>query len=127
MVQLIFNGMVLPESIKGGYSIRSVPLSVDVEMASGLTVRELRGNVWEISYQFGYFNDEDKNRFIQNCELGKSQPIVCGFLVPESDGGLRSSSFWVMDYKNPTFGWSRQGNPIWADFSVSLREVRPHD
>ena len=53
MTELILdaNGMavVLPESRDGGYNVQNIPLSVDVQMISGRTTRELRGNVWQVS------------------------------------------------------------------------------
>ena len=75
MTQLVFdlggNAITLPESKKGGYYPRKAPLSVNVEMVSGRMVRELRGNVWVISYQYGYFDNETKNKVIESCEKCK--------------------------------------------------------
>lgn len=141
MTQLILDvggyDLVLPESIKGGYLAERRPLFVDVEMVTGRMVRELRGTVWVVSYQFGFFGEEMKNNLISACEKGKRQPITCGFLPPESSGTLQYSDFFVTDFKRPKFMWSRQQTndatgvtapvPMWADFSVSLREVKPSD
>lgn len=145
MTQLILDtdgyNIVLPESIQGGYTVERKPLSVDVEMISGRMVRELRGNVWVISYQYGYFNDDMKEKVIAACEKGKRNPIVCGFLPPDQVDLMLYSSFFVTDFKRPKFMWSRNVSkptedpnimvttptPVWADFSVTLREVRPSD
>lgn len=132
MTQLILNGIALPESIKGGYNVELVPLSVDVEMVTGRLVRELRGNVWKISYQYGFFDDETKNKIIAACELGRYTPIPCGFLTQESSGELKNSNFFVTSFQRPKFMWSRKivgGNPVpmWGDFRVELREVSPSD
>lgn len=127
MTQLILNGVVLPESVKGGYKITKEPLSRNVEMISGRMVRELRGNVWHITYQFGYFAEDLKNEVLAACEKGKREPIVCGFLPQESSGELTYSDFYVISVTRPTFMWSREGKPLWGDFVVELREVRPHD
>lgn len=127
MTQLIIDGVALPESQKGGYNAQSTPLSVDVEMASGRLVRELRGNVWNITYKYPLFDTALKNAVIAACERGKRQAIYCGFLPQESSGELSYSDFYVTSFSRPHFMWSRDGTPLWADFSVELREVRPHD
>ena len=127
MTQLILDGITLPESVKGGYAAVKEPLSKNVEMVSGRMVREMRGNVWRISYQYGYFSDELKNQILAACERGKSQPITCGFLPQESAGELTYSEFFVISVTRPKFMWSTNGKPMWGDFSVELREVRPHD
>lgn len=134
MTQLILDtggyNITLPESRKGGYTCEKQPLSVDVEMITGRIVRELRGNVWHITYQYGYFSDAEKNRLIAVCEKGRGQAITCGFLPPNSTGALTYSQFLVMEFKYPTFMWSRVGEtpiPMWGDFSVELREVKPSD
>lgn len=136
MVQLVIDGIELPESQKGGYYPKEEPASVDVTMISGRTVRELRGNVWVISYQYGYFDDEMKNKVIEACKKGQSQSIRCGFLPPTSSGALSYSDFLVTSFTYPKFMWSRVAKnqsgeyaavPMWADFTVELREVKPHD
>ena len=117
----------MPESVKGGYKVAKEPLSRNVEMISGRMVRELRGNVWHSTYQFGYFAEGLKNEVLAACEKGKREPIVCGFLPQESSGELTYSDFYVISVTRPTFMWSREGKPLWGDFVVELREVRPHD
>jgi hypothetical protein len=127
MTQLILDGVVLPESKKGGYLVENRPLSKDIEMTSGRIVREIRGNVWVVSYQYGYFNEELKNQVLAACERGKKQAISCGFLKQESAGELSYSDFFVTNVRRPKFMWSSDGSPMWGDFYVELREVRPHD
>ena len=65
MTQLILNSredpVILPEASRERYSAAPVPLSEEVEMISGRLVRELRGSVWNISYQYGYFNESMKD------------------------------------------------------------------
>ena len=139
MTQLILDtggyNITLPESQKGGYTVSREDLSEPVEMVTGRVVRELRGSVWVIAYQFGFFDDETKNAVIAACEKGRSQPINCGFLPQESTEALTYSDFFVTSFTRPKFMWSRQKTsggasvpvPIWGDFSVELREVRPSD
>lgn len=130
MTQLILDttglNVVLPESIKGGYTAERRPLYDEVTMVTARLVRELLGSVWVVSYQYGYFGDETKNRVISACEKGVREPITCRFLAPDSAGELKSSRFWVT-FKYPKFMWSSDGKPLWADFSISLREVKPSD
>lgn len=138
MTQIIFDmenvAMALPESQKDGYHIARVPLSVDVQMISGRMVREVRGFVYEVSYQYGYFNEEDKNKLIESCERGAVSPIRCAVLAP-NNVDLITSNFFVTGFTYPKFFWSRKVNadgtetdvPMWGDFSFTLREVEPRD
>lgn len=136
MLQLIIDGMEMPESKKGGYTVEREALSVDLEMISGRIVREVRGYVWRITYQYGYLTDEQRTAFLAKCEKGQREPIEVGFLVPDDEGEtLRYSQFIVTALKRPTFRWGRLDEPdfvdvwtpIWADFQVELREVYPSD
>lgn len=131
MTQLILDtleyNISLPESKKGGYTATLQPLSVDVEMVTGRMVRELRGNVWVITYQYGFLDDAMKSKVLSAIEKGKRQSIQCGFLPPYSDDVLTYSDFIVTNFSYPIFMWSTDGKPLWADFSVELREVQPSD
>lgn len=139
MTQLILDSdgynISLPESRRGGYTAELRPLSVDVEMVTGRMVRELRGNVWYITYQYGFFNDSEKNNVIAACKKGQSKAIRCGFLPPNSSGSLTYSNFLVTSFTYPKFMWSRMVDntensvpvPMWGDFSMELREVKPSD
>ena len=136
MTQLILdvNGdnLVLPESRKDGYNAQLTPLGEDVEMVTGRLVKELRGDVWVIGYQYGYFKPEMKDRVIAACKKGQRMPITCAFLPPDSGGALSQSQFWVTAFSYPKFFWSRPGPdgrrvPLWGDFSLTLREVEPGD
>ena len=131
MTQLILDTTVynvqLPESLKGGYTADEQPLSRSIEMISGRTVKEVRGNVWVISYQFGYFDDELKNNVLAVLKKGEKEPITCGFLPQESEQELTYSEFFVTSYTRPKFMWSNDGKPLWGDYRIELREVKPHD
>ena len=130
MTQLILdtteNNFVLPETMRGAYNIREVDLGTNIEMISGRTVKEIRGRAWEISYQYGYFSDMDKDVFISACKKGVGTPISCSFLVPENNSVL-TSEFWVASFTRPKFMWSSEGRALWGDYTVTLREVKPHD
>ena len=137
MIQIILDvggeSISLPESRNGGYTIKEETLSESIQMISGRTVREYRGKVWVASYQYGYFNDSDMKRVIEACEKGMKQSITCCVLTHESNE-LVTSKFIVTSFERPKFMWSRivtesgeeKHVPMWADFSVNLREVKPH-
>ncbi len=130
MNQLIIESIALPESKKGGYRAWRDNLGVEVEMISGRQVREIRGSVWRVAYQYGFFNDADKQRILAALEKGRRQPIDAAFLPPDSNE-LRTGSFFVTALNYPKFMWSRTTNgspaPMWADLSFELREVKPSD
>jgi hypothetical protein len=129
------NSIVMPESRKGGYYPRKELLATEVQMISGRTVKEVRGEVWCISYQYGYFDNDTVAKVIESCEKGRKTPISCAFLPQEADGEMLLKTFFVTDYVRPKFQWSRivraDGTaniiPVWADFSVELQEVEPSD
>ena len=136
MTQLILDttgyNVQLPETHKGGYNANTEELSVEVTMVLGNIVKEIRGSVWRVSYQYGYFDDEMKNAFIAACEKGRKQPITCGFLEQGSGGVLTYANFFVTSFQRPKFMWSKvqedgTSYPLWGDFYVELREVEPHD
>ena len=137
MIQLILDvggeSISLPESKNGGYTIKEETLSESIPMISGRTVREYRGKVWVASYQYGYFNDADMKRVVAACEKGMKQSISCCVMTHESNE-LVTSKFIVTSFERPKFMWSRiitesgveKAIPMWANFSVNLREVKPH-
>ena len=137
MIQMILDvaeqAVALPESKNGGYTIKEETLSESIQMISGRTVREYRGKVWVASYQYGYFNDSDMQRVIAACEKGMKQSILCSVLTHENSD-LITTNFIVTSFERPKFMWSRivtesgeeKSVPMWADFSVSLLEVKPH-
>ena len=137
MIQLILDvggyDVAMPESEKGGYTIKEETLSESIQMISGRTGREYRGQVWGASYQYGYFHDSDMQRVIAACEKGMQQSILCSVLTHENSD-LITTNFIVTSFERPKFMWSRivteSGEettvPMWADFSVNLREVKPH-
>ena len=135
MVQLILDvtgaNISLPESKKGGYSALKEDLGEEVQMINGRIVKEVRGSVWRVSYQYGYFNDETRKALMEVCEKGRKSPISCSFLPQESDGALTTSSFFITAFTRPKFMWSTSRNgapkPMWGDFSIELREVQPSD
>lgn len=125
------DAVALPESRLGGYAAARTTLDEDVEMISGRLVRELRGNVWTLGYQYSGFPDTLKNRVIAACEKGKRGPVTCRFLTPDGGSEMEYSRFFVTKFTYPKFYWGKNDRgtliPLWGDFSMTLREVRPSD
>lgn len=130
MLQLILDvgsyAIAMPESQKKGYAAWEETLSNDLVMIKGNMVKELRGNVWRISYQYGVFDDTTKANLLAAVKRGQTEPILCSFLPPDGEE-LITANFFVTEFKYPKFMWSAEGKPMWADFGVELREVHPHD
>ena len=126
MTQLIIDGIRLPESLHDGYTAQKIQLSSDVEMITGRMVRELRGEVWQITYQYGYVDTDLKNKIIYTLNQGLRAPIVCSFITPDSGSRMKTSKFFVTEFKRPKFMWSDGQKPMWADLSFTLREVKPN-
>lgn len=139
MDQLILDvggyAVLMPESQKGGYEAWEEQLSVDLTMIPGNMVKEVRGAVWHVSYQYGWFDETTKNNLLAACRKGQREPILCAFLPPNGDE-LQTGEFFVTSLQTPKFQWSRLtpgeddtdvAVPVWADFAVELREVEPHD
>ena len=135
MTQLILDttgaNISLPESRKGGYSCYKEDLGEEVQMITGRIVRETRGSVWRIAYQYGYFDDETRKTLMEIVERGRKTPISCSFLPQENDNTLITSNFFVMGFTRPKFMWASTRNgapkPMWGDFAIELREVQPSD
>lgn len=134
MNQLILDvggyAVLMPESQKGGYEAWEEQLTVDLTMIPGNMTKEVRGAVWRVNYQYGFFNDEMKNRVIAACRKGQREAILCAFLPPDGET-MQTAEFFVTGYTNPKFQWSRLSDgatvPVWAGFALELREVEPHD
>lgn len=130
LTQLILDteeyNIVLPESIKDGYSASKQIYSNEIEMISGRIIREIRGYTWNVRYQYGIFDNETYVDLIRVCEKGIRNPIQCKFFVQEENEMLEQK-FWVTSYERPKFMFSRDGNVVWVNFSVNLIGASIHD
>lgn len=137
MTQLILDiggeSLIMPESQKNGYTVHETPLMQSIDMISGRRIREFRGMVWEVTYQYGYLSDENRIKFLNICRKGTISTIDCNILIPTTDE-MVTSTFMVTNYREPTFAWGRtitedgkeKTVPLWGDYSIELREVSPH-
>lgn len=137
MTQLILDiggeSLVMPESQKNGYIVHEEPLVQSIDMISGRRIREYRGMVWSVTYQYGYLSDADRIKFLNICRKGTTSTIDCNILIPATDE-MVTSTFMVTNYREPKFAWGRiimedgqaKTVPLWGDYSIELREVKPH-
>ena len=124
MIQLILNGVVLPETSRSKYRCYPSELSQKVDMISGRRVSEVRGNVQVIEWSYDYMGLELGNTVLNILRSGK--PIDAGYL-PDAGTDLASGQFWVESLTPPSFAFSRSGTPYWHNIAFVLREVKPHD
>ena len=137
MTQLILDiggeSLVMPESQKNGNTVHEELLAQSIDMISGRRVREYRGMVWTVAYQYGYLSDEDRIKFLNICRKGTISTIDCNILIPSTDE-MVTSTCMVTSYREPKFAWGRiimedgqaKTVPLWGDYSIELREVKPH-
>lgn len=137
MTQLILDvggeSLTLPESQKNGYTVHENPLMQSIDMISGRRIREFRGMVWEVTYQYGYLSDGDRVKFLNICRKGTTSTIDCSILIPNTNE-IVTSTFMVTSYTEPKFAWGRivmedgqeKTVPLWGDYYIELREVSPH-
>lgn len=124
MTQLIINGILLPETSRDKYQCYPGELSVNVEMISGRTVREVRGHVQYIVWSYDYMGNELWRQLAQ--VLRSNTSITVAYLPADGDE-LVSGEFLVESITQPTFAFSRGGVGLWHNVGFTLREVRPHD
>lgn len=127
MIQLILDGIVMPEVSKNKYKAEEVSLSKQVEMISGRIVLEEQGKVWMISCSYSYLYDKDGTVLpaVLNTLRG-SKPFVATFL-PDNGNELLASTFIATSITSPSVSFSSGGVPYWTGLAFTLREVRPHD
>ena len=124
MVQLIIDGIYLPETSRDKYSCYPALLGKNVEMVSGRMVQEVRGKVDKIHYSYDYMGNELLRSLLTILRSGK--PFEVTYLADETDD-LKSSVFMAESVSNPTFAFSKSGKPYWHNVDFVLREVKPHD
>ena len=124
MTQLIINGILLPETSRDKYQCYPGELSVNVEMISGRTVREVRGHVQYIVWSYDYMGNELWRQLAQ--ALRSNTSITVAYL-PDDGDELVSGEFLVESITQPTFAFSHGGVGLWHNVGFTLREVRPHD
>ena len=124
MVQLIINGVYLPETSRDKYSCFPEVLSQQIDMISGRRVYEERGKVIKITYSYDYMGNDLMRQVLSVLRSGQSFNVT--YLADDSDT-MRNGVFLTESITNPTFAFSKSGVPYWHNFSFVLREVKPSD
>ena len=106
MTQLIVNGIYLPETSKDKYQCYPGELSVNVEMISGRTVREVRGHVQMITWSYDYMGNDLWRQLAAVLRGNTSFPVV---YLPDNSDTMVSGTFLVDSITQPTFAFSKGG------------------
>ena len=124
MVQLIIDGIYLPQTSRDKYSCPEEPLVVQVEMISGRMVQEVRGGkVYRPSYAYDYLGDEIYRKLKPVLVSGRA---FTANVLPDDSTELYTGTFLVESFTQPTFAFSRGEKPFWHNIAFTLREVKPH-
>lgn len=124
MTQLIIDGIYLPETSRDKYQCYPGELSVNVEMISGRTVREVRGHVQMISWSYDYMGSDLWRQLAAVLRGNTAFPVV---YLPDDSDEMRTGTFLSESITQPTFAFSRDGRGLWHNVGFTLREVTPHD
>jgi len=125
MTQLIINGsIVLPQTSHEKYKCYPSKLAEQLEMISGRTVEEERGNVQIIEYSYDYLSDDVYLPLL--AALRASPPIVATYL-PDDSETMVTGNFIVTSFPPPAFAFAAGSKALWHNTAFTLREVKPHD
>ena len=124
MIQLIVNGIYRPESSKDKYPCDPGELSVNVEMISGRTVREVRGHVQMITWSYDYMGNTLWRQLAAVLRGNTAFPVS---YLPDDSDTMATGTFLVDSITQPTFAFSKGGVGLWHNVGFTLREVTPHD
>lgn len=124
MVQLIINGIYLPETKRDKYRCYPETLKSSLDMISGRRVWQVRGTVQKIEYSYDYMGS-DLLRSLLKVLRGQAAFTV-NYLADDADQ-LKTGVFTAESIGQPVFAFSADGTPYWHNVSFTLREVTPHD
>lgn len=124
MNQIILpGGIVLPQTSRDKYRCYEGNLSVRLEMISGRMVEEIRGRVYYAEYAYDYMGNDLMRRVLAVLRAGGAFEAA---VLPDHQDTMISSQFICTELSQPTFAFSKRGQPYWHNFSFKMREVRPH-
>lgn len=124
MVQLIINGLTLPETGGDKYQCYPDELGAQLDMISGRRVVEIRGNVQKIRYAYDSMPDAVWRPLA--AALRSGAPMTVQYL-PDDGDTLITGRFLRESMTEPSFAFSRHGRAVWHNIAFVLREVKPHD
>lgn len=123
MVQLIINGTSYPETSGDKYSYWLEDLGQTVRMAGGNLVKEKRGQVYHVGYEYDYFNPTMMQICLQQLRSGNELSV--SFLM--EDGTYTSGLFRCRKMPTPTFAFSKgfddNARGIWHGINFELEGV----
>lgn len=125
IVQVILEGVALPETIGDQYNCYEAELSTSLVMAAGNMVKEIKdpGHVWVATYSFDWLDDETYQKAKAVLRSGDAFNAA---VLPDNSDTMVSSRFFCTSYTPPTFAFSEGGKPVWHNLGFTLREVEPH-
>ena len=123
MTQLIIDGLYLPQTSRGRYRCRVVPMQTQVVMANGRMVTEIIGDVWEISYSYEHMDDAIYRALLGKLRSHGALPCVA---LPDDSDTMITGDFICTVQPKPTFSFAQGSRAIWSNVAFTLREVRPH-
>lgn len=123
MIQLIVDGVYLPETSRDKYQCYPAELSESIPMISGRIVKEIRGVAQRISWSYDYMGTDLWRQLAAVLRSGKPFPVA---YLPDDSDELRAGTFLVESVTNPTFAFSKDGVGLWHNVGFALREVKPH-
>lgn len=123
MIQLIIDGITLPEISKNRYSSAPKKLGQSIEMISGRLIQEVRGYVQVIQAQYSYI---DKDLWVNLAPVLRSKKSFPVVYLPDDAAEMKTGTFVVTSLTDPTFSFSADGVAYWTGLGFTLREVKPH-
>ena len=125
IVQVILEGVALPETIGDKYICYEEELSTSLVMAAGNMVKEIKdpGHVWVATYSFDWLDNETYQKAKAVLRSGDAFNAA---VLPDNSDTMVSSRFFCTSYTPPTFAFSEGGKPVWHNLGFTLREVEPH-
>ena len=124
MIQLIINGIYLPQTSNDKYSSRPKQLGEQIEMISGRIVTEVRGTVQIITYSYDKMPDDTYRALLAALRSETAIPVA---YLPDDSDTLATGNFICTEKPTPTFAFAKNGGAVWHNVTFTLREVRPHD
>lgn len=120
---ILGNSIYLPITSRDRYKCYPIQLGETVQMISGRTVWEVRGNVWRVEYSYDYMGNDLMRSVMEILRSGQSFTAA---VLPDNSEEPVVSQFLTESFPQPTYAFSRAGIPYWHNISFVLREVTPH-
>lgn len=124
MTQLVIAGIELPETSRDQYSCYPAEKGKQLEMISGRTVFEIRGQVTMVEYAIDYIEDAMLRALLK--VLRSRRPFLVRYL-PDDDDTPSEATFFCKSLTPPKYLGSEGEVPIWHKLSFTLQSEYPID